>query len=200
MCSYTVGMKINFKDFRVIAVLAFLLFAGVLLVQLKRFRDHACPGPIERFEIADSYLRGVLEQGATARVQLRTYQCRPLIAGEIVMVNRGAKLPPIARIVRAVAGDQFHLIPNVKQKAWNIEINGRVLMNESTPFFFGDGIHAHTLGLYEKAHGGYLQPNHFIIFSTWAPGDYDSSIYGVFNTKEIIGKVILEDALTNQSN
>jgi hypothetical protein len=156
----------------------------------KKVHGGACPGETKTLTANDVYMRGVLEKGQPYKVVMNYYDCQPVKDGEYVLYSLSENLDPVVKIVRAVGGDHFKLSKDKKHGAWNLIVNDEMVKNvtDNQPYFFGGEMPA-TLSLYEKSHKGVLHNDEVILLSSWAPGDSDSGIFGVFNVTDIVGKV-----------
>jgi hypothetical protein len=147
-----------------------------------------CPGETITAEMKDPYMKGIIEPGETFKVITRWYACHPAQKNEIVYYRFSSAQTPVARIVRATEGDTFHLQLDKNHRGWNLLINGETIQYNSEPYFFG----AETpppLFLFEKSRHGIVGPHEAIVLSSWPPGDTDSSLFGLVNSVDFVGKV-----------
>jgi hypothetical protein len=149
-----------------------------------------CPGEAFEAEMQDPYMRGIIEKGQKFRVLPNWYACHPLTNGDYVYYRYSTNRTPVVRIVRAHEGDKFELVPDEKHHSWNIKINGTLLVAGGEPHYFG-GEPPPPLSLYEKPRNGILGKNEAIVFSSKAPGDIDSGVFGLVNIIDLVGKVEL---------
>lgn len=168
------------------------LFRGQKGYKFPKNTKGACPGPTEEFVMNDVYMKGIIELGQKVKVETNYYACHPIQNGDIVMYYQNPEGEPIVKIVRAVPGDSFELTKDIKYKAWNIKINGDYLMDsvEKRKYFFGAATPP-TLSLYVKARDGVLRDEEVLLFSSWAPGDQDSGIFGIYKVGDLVGRVLV---------
>src|SRR5690348_7256404 len=67
--------------------------------------------------------------------------------GDTVSYRFSPNQEPVPRIVRGIPGDRFELLPDEAHGAWNLKINGELIMSGDQPYFFG-GKDKPTLALY----------------------------------------------------
>lgn len=149
-----------------------------------------CPGEKFVAVMKDHNMSGIIENGQSFSVLPNWYACHPLQDGDYVYYRYSYHRDPVVRIVRAREGDHFELIPDTVHKSWNIKINGKILLSDKDPYYFGGELKP-PLGLYEKSHKGLLAQSEAIVFSSRAPGNLDSGIFGLVNVIDLIGKVEL---------
>jgi hypothetical protein len=195
-------MMLKQKSLLIACAIAIVLAGALLFLVLGRVRppvlkpadwmasatQGACPGKEMVLEMNDPYMRGIVEKGQKFKVTLNWYACHPIRKGDYVLYRVSAQMNPVVRIVRAVPGDRFELERDKAHDAWNLLVNGEKVMSEGKPHFFG-GSQPPTLSLYVKQRGGFLGPQEIILFSSWAPGDTDSSVFGLLNLNDVLGKV-----------
>ncbi len=161
-----------------------------------------CPGPEVAFNMTDVYMRGVVEEGKQVKVRLNWYACNSIERGDVVLYRYSGKFSPVIKRVVGVPGDSFHLVKDKKNKAWNLDINGKLVQSQlsAEPYFFGAEETA-TLILYEKPRKGKLGKGEVILFSSFPPGDRDSGLFGLISTKDVIGKVeVLHSKIESTEN
>jgi hypothetical protein len=155
-------------------------------------RKQPCPGKTEKFETKDVYVRDFFPLGAPYEAIMNYYACHVPENGDLVIFQPSENIYPIMKIVRAHEGDEYSLSRDKKHDAWNIKINGEILRDISGPYFFG--AHADPpLKLYLQSRGGKLKKDEVLLFSSWAPGDRDSGIFGIYTLPSVIGKVIVPE-------
>ena len=149
----------------------------------------ACPGEVIDIVNTDDLLGAAAKKGQTLKVTLNWYGCNPLERGALVYYRFSTTLPPIVRFLRAVPGDKFEVVRDKERDAWNLKVNGELVMDETgeKPYFFGAKPPA-TLSLYEKQSKGILANGDVILLAAVSPGQNDSGIFGVANVADILGK------------
>lgn len=157
-------------------------FAGI--------QDMPCPGDVVEIENPDDQLGSIAKRGQKLKVTLNWFACNPLERDSLVYYRFSSALDPIVRIVRAIPGDKFEVVRSKDGNAWNLEVNGDLVMSDDgkSPYFFG-GKGNTTLGLYQKNTNGVLAENDVIVFAAVPPGDNDSGLFGVTSARAIMGKV-----------
>jgi hypothetical protein len=152
----------------------------------------------EKVEMKDDSMKGLIESGEKYSVTQNWYKCNPVKRGDIVDYVFNYNQPSVPRVVHAIPGDKFKLVKDKKRKAWNLSINGKVIMNpgHKEPHYFGNEAPS-ILGLYEKSMKGVLAPTTFIVFSTVSPGTHGSEM-GVVNSQDFRGKVQVLEKIDTQ--
>lgn len=147
-----------------------------------------CPGDIRNLQMDEPYLRGILELGTAYQAVMNYYECNAPKAGDVGLYRYSWKFLPVPRQVVAVPGDQLQL----KKSAlgWEIIINGKPHFGGNQKFIFGTPKVAPPLFNYLQMHQGILQPGHVVVLASFPPGDKDSTIFGVVELRDIVGKVI----------
>jgi len=171
-----------------------VVVGGAYWLFSKKRTPGKCETHIETFKIKDRQMTGLLSLDQDVKVRMNWYQCNPAEKGDIVLYRYSTEFDPVFKIVRAVEGDEFAVTKDKKWGAWNITINGDMLMDDSKePHYFGAAAPT-VLSLYEKGQKGVLRPGDVLVFSNVSPGQNDSGLYGVANISELIGKVESGDA------
>ncbi len=177
--------------------LLFAISAGLFLILVLTFTLRApkkemtstCVTKTETTKMQDSWLAGVLDPGRDFEAQYGWYSCNKPKVGDLVLYRLSNAHQPVVRIVQAVAGDQFQLIPVEGRVAWNIKINGTLLEFNDRPYRFGSA-GPPALALYQEVHRGQLDETSVLLFSTVSPGDTDSGSLGVISVQDLLAKVL----------
>lgn len=166
-----------------------ILAAAVLWTRRKPAIQFGCVEQTKIIEVTDTrYMRDILESGKSYEALMGYYHCNPLQRNDIVLYRFSNTADPVIKIVRAVEGDRFELVQNKNIKAWNLRINGELIMYKDQPYFFGAATKP-TLGLYEKSRANVLGKDELIVLSQVPPGFDDSGIFGVINKNDIVAKI-----------
>ncbi len=188
-----VCMKAHFKE--ILLALIVLLSTAYLLSSWRGTPKSQAPSSgvedcqSEEFVMPDSWLTGRLAPGENFRAITNWSACgRGIQRGDVVLYQVSKAHEPVARIVAAQPGDRFRLI--AVANGWNIEVEGRLYMDESgvEPYRFGSPAPP-LIRIYEEAHQGILDSTSLLLFSTKSPGDQDSGSLGVLNTADVSGIV-----------
>jgi hypothetical protein len=149
-----------------------------------------CPGETVDLVMQDTLMDGWIRKDQKIRVITNWYACNPIEKGDLVYYQYSSNFDPVVKVVRAAPGDFFKVARDKKFGAWNLIVNGDLLMDEASqaPYYFGAEPNT-VLSLYEKANGGVLKDGDVILLSNVPPGGNDSGLYGVANVTDIIGKV-----------
>lgn len=147
-----------------------------------------CPGDIRNLQMDEPYLRGILELGTAYQALMNYYECNPPKTGDVGLYRYSWKFLPVPRQIVAVPGDKIKL----KKSAlgWEMTINGKVHFGGNQKFIFGTPKVPPPLFAYLEMHQGILQPGHVVVLASFPPGDKDSTIFGVVELRDIVGKVI----------
>ena len=141
-----------------------------------------CPGVTEVLKAQDKKTYNILHN---------FYSCNPVKRGDLIYLKFSEQLPAVIRTVYGIPGDSFALVFDKENNNWNLKINDELVLDpEKTVHFFG-GKSRPVLGLYEKSLKNHLPAKNFIVFSDQSPGHQDSSILGVVNVEDFVGKVEL---------
>ncbi len=183
------------------ALLLFILIMGLAFFFLKpgheaeikkpqAQRGGPCPGEVVELAMPDPLMDGLLKKDQKFRVTINWYACHSIERGDLVYYQYSSSLDPVVKVVRAIPDDKFEVTRDKKAGAWNLTVNGELLMDEAsqTPYYFGAKPTA-VLSLYEKANDGVLKDNDVILLSNVPPGGNDSGLFGVANVDDIVGKV-----------
>ncbi len=157
-----------------------------------------CPGETITAEMQDAYMHGLIEAGEEFQVVLNWYACHPVEIGDLVYYKLANDLPPVVKVVRARGGDHFKITKDKHRQAWNLEVNGDLVMAGEKPYFFGSAGKP-TLSLYEKPREGVLGPSELIVLSNLPPGQNDSGILGLTEVDSVLGKVQLTASQERES-
>jgi len=187
-------MKPNSWRTFLLPAVVILAVGGVYFLYSKKRTPGKCETHTESFKVKDRQMSGVLALDQEVKVIMNWYKCNPAEKGDIVLYRYSPEFDPVVKIVRAVEGDKFTVTKDKKWGAWNITINGDMLMDDSKePHYFGAAAPT-VLSLFEKGQKGKLGPGEVLVFSNVSPGQNDSGLYGVANISELIGKVESGDA------
>lgn len=149
-----------------------------------------CGTELVKYTMKDASMKGAIEQGEKYTVAKGWYSCHPVKVGDIVSYSNSAQMEPIPLIVRAVPGSKFTLSEDKEAKGWNVTVDGKkVLTDDDKAYVFGHGGPG-VLGMYEKSYQkSGLPTGQFLLFGNQSRVGSDSSVFGVVNLKEILGKV-----------
>jgi type IV secretory pathway protease TraF len=153
-----------------------------------------CTETTEDFEVNDEFARGFFEMGSKIKVAMNAFACSQPKAGQFVLYQYSHNQPPVVRRVVAVEGDEFHISKSKQYQAWQIEVNGKVIQAGAVPYTFGVLNALPNLATAEKQRDGRLGHDEVIVLATIAPGQIDSSIFGVVNSSDLVARVISESA------
>ncbi|HEX4926314.1 MAG TPA: S26 family signal peptidase, partial [Bdellovibrionales bacterium] len=132
---------------------------------------------------------GLVARGQKLKLITDWYLCHQPERGELVYYRFSSQSAPVARVVRAASGDAFHVSRDEQRGAWNLTVNGELLLGpDGTPYFFGAGP-ASMLAVYEKSNGGRLAEGDLIVLSNVPPGSFDSGIFGVVSRADLVGRL-----------
>lgn len=146
--------------------------------------------PQEEIEIImpDESMGAFIKQGEKLKLIRGWYECHPALVGDFVYYRFSQSFAPVARVVRAAAGDKFELVRDSTRPAWNIQINGSLLKLNELPYFFGTEVPP-LLSLYQKSRANGLNPGEVLVFSGRLPSYSDSGDLGVVNVADFVGKI-----------
>jgi len=185
----------------VVMGLLFLIFIGILKTrgEFGRKKSRLCPGETKEFVMKDSHMRGILNEGEKYKVIFNYYDCNPIRRDDLVLYQFSTQFEPVVKIARGIPGDKFQLKQDQKRKAWNLLINGEMLVSavdRTVPYFFG-AESPPTLSIYFQSRGGELKSGDVIALSSLPPGDSDSGVFGVASIRDILGRVELSSKHTS---
>lgn len=140
--------------------------------------------------MADSFMDGLVKKGQKIKILTNWYACHALERGDLVYYQYSTNFDPVVKVVRAIPGDKFKVTRDKDKGAWNLAVNGEVLMDEAAqaPYYFGANPST-VLSLYEKENNGVLKDGDVIVLSNVPPGSSDSGLFGVASVSDIVGRV-----------
>jgi hypothetical protein len=144
----------------------------------------------ETASINEPIMDGLLAANSKVKYFYGWYNCHNPSKGDLVLYRYSYKTEPIVRVVRAVEGDHFKLLPDSKRHAWNLLVNDEKVMAKEGAYFFGAETPP-TLSLYVKSHGGTLRAGELILLSSVPPGSLDSGVLGIRQVRDVLAKVEL---------
>ena len=164
-----------------------LIFASALFLALAgpaSARD--CPQKIEQRDVRGASLSGLLGPGATIKIAVGFYACHDVQREDVVAYSGGAA--PIVKVVKGLPGDKFHL--QQAEGGWRLLINGELARNSlNEPYLLSEGGYK-MLSLYESGYNGVIPSGSYLILGDLAGGTLDSSIFGLIDKDDILGKVL----------
>ncbi|MBI4993969.1 signal peptidase I [Candidatus Wolfebacteria bacterium] len=148
-----------------------------------------CVSKIEERVVRGNSLSGLIEPSTSVKILFGFYDCNKIRRGDIVAYNYAGNPEPIIKIVKGVEGDKFQL--KKTSSSWNISINDKIVENsEGEPYVLNERGYK-MLSLYERDYGGVIPLNAYLILGNAANGTLDSSVFGLIDKSDILGKVKL---------
>jgi len=197
ICWHVLGhMKNFFKVSGVIwgLILALALVWVFLLISWPSMPEMAAPVPTCGIEYKTFVIRGdsLAPQFAAGRqVKLFTdyYDCHSLSAGDAVAYRwAGNPDAPIAKIVKAVAGNRWRMELVPEKNAYQIEVNGRWLANSEGALYQIPEEKARMLLLYAESYPE-IPEGACLILGNMPEGSDDSVKFGLAAQKNIAGRI-----------
>jgi signal peptidase I len=146
-----------------------------------------CPTVTTTKTVHGSSLAGFIENGQKITVKEGYYECHPVLRDDVV-IYRYAGTTPIIKIVKGIAGDSFALQP-ISSGKYYIVINGQLAQNsDGQPYVIGQDQYE-MLSLYVRDFRGAIPRNALLIMGNLPGGSSDSSVFGLVDKGDLIGKV-----------
>lgn len=146
----------------------------------------------EGLEVADQYMEPYLNTETDVDWYPNYYKCHPVQKGDIVVYTIGTSAEKYFRQAVAVGDDLIALFGDQNSRGWNLTVNGSMIMNNESPYFFGIYKVNPVINLYMKNAPRKLMADEVILLSTRPPGFNDSGLFGIFTTRSgIKGKIVL---------
>lgn len=177
--------------FVIVPVLLVLVEGGLYLSHYKKNNVLQGGCAIEEKTIVadDPEMKGLVEPGKKLTLSSGWYQCHPLVDGDLVLYRYSSSADPVIRIVRAVEDDKIKLSVDKKYQAWNLLVNGDMVMGvNKEPYHFGNS-NPSMLSLYMESRKKGLLPGDVILFASQNSGHKDSGAFGIANVKDVVGKL-----------
>jgi hypothetical protein len=151
-----------------------------------------CVGQKVESKQEDEFMTGLVEKGSEMLVLKDYYDCNELKRGDIVSFRVSPPLQPVVKVVRAIGGDKFEIIPDeVSKKRYYIKVNGEYVTDRTGRFTI-ETPGKPALLTYQNARNGILKEDETMLLSNVSPGKADSASLGLLKSKLIEGKVILK--------
>ena len=133
---------------------------------------------------------GAVEIVSGAKVVTNWYACHKVQKGDVVLYQFSGTKPPVIRTVAAVENDEFSWVEDKKHQAWNLKVDSKMVLDaDKNPHFFGRFGTPPMISLNAGKTSGVLKKDTAIIFANESPGGLDSSMFGVVNQVDFLGKV-----------
>ncbi len=157
-------------------------------------KPESCHLETKSWVMPDESMMPRIKKGQKLTLTQGWYGCHSAVPGEIVLFRFSKQLDPVVRFVRAAAGDRFSLKADKAHKAWNIAINGKLLLvaDGGAPFFFGSESPP-LLSLYEKNHAKGLEGDEALVFGAQSQGRFDSGELGLVSSSDFQARVEIKD-------
>ena len=139
-------------------------------------------------EVKGNSLSGLIEEGAKIKVLENYYACNDVKRGDIVLYDYAGSVNPLIKVVKGIPGDKIDLKQNDKS-GWNILINGEILKTSKGEPYNIDTRGYKMLNLYIKDYGGEIPQDGYLILGNNPVGTLDSTVFGLVNKDDFIGKV-----------
>jgi signal peptidase I len=128
----------------------------------------------------------LIKDGQTIKILFDYYKCHGVERNDVVAYKFSGDANPIIKMIKGMPGDTFHLL-RASGSCWNILINNEFLKNsQNISYCFPDD---RRLALYEKDYNGLIPKNAYLIFGDQPGGSLDSSVFGLIDQGDILGKV-----------
>jgi signal peptidase I len=182
--------------FFVLSILVFGLFLTVKNLQNTKSINYQNPN----FQVTPCYtaeekvVRGeslspLIKSGDEVKILIGYYDCHKIEREDIVAYDYKGDDVPIIKIVKGSPGDQISLTST--GSGWNILINGQAVKNSEGKEYLIDGQGYNMLSLYIKDYQGKIPENAYLILGNIASGTVDSTVFGLVDKSDILGKVEL---------
>ncbi|MEK7596086.1 MAG: signal peptidase I [Patescibacteria group bacterium] len=156
--------------------------------KLKTEFQNNCVTKVENRLVRGNSLSGLIESDASVKILFGFYDCHEVKAGDIIVYSYSGNPNPIIKIVKAVPGDRFQLRP--ASGGWHILVNNEILKNSRNEDYKLNERGHKMLSLYENDYKGIIPVNTYLIFGNSANGTLDSSVFGLIDQSDILGKAV----------
>ena len=136
--------------------------------------------------ISGSSLSGMMEPGQKIYILKRYYDCHSVNRGDIVAYNYAGNSDLLAKIVKAIPGDEWHLKSSGDGN--QIIVNGKPLKNSYGQNYIIPFANSSMLDLYSKSYP-VIPANTFLILGNQIQGTLDSTRFGLVGLTDIVGKI-----------
>lgn len=141
----------------------------------------------------DEFMTGLVDKGSRYLVLKNYYACNSVKRGDIVSFRISAPLQPVVKVIRAVGGDKFEVIPDKENlRRYFLKVNGEFVPDRTGRFIL-ESPGKPALETYQEARSGKLRDDEVLILSNVSPGKSDSASLGLVKSRMIEGKVILQN-------
>ena len=148
-----------------------------------------CETKYESFTIRGDSLVPQFTDGQEVKLFSHYYDCHPLSTGDAVAYRwAGDKDAPLAKIVKAVAGDRWRMELMPEQNAYQIEVNGQWLANSEGALYQIPEEKAKMLLLYAKSYPQ-IPEGTCLILGNLTEGSVDSVRFGLAPQENIAGRI-----------
>jgi len=136
--------------------------------------------------------------GDTVTVLEGYYKYNPVERGDIVFHRYSSDKNPIIKTVKGIAGDTLALEQvvnkdtNVKEEAWNIIINGKIITNSQGQKYEIPLAGYKMLSLYINSYHGAIPEGTVLLMGEQPSGSFDAVRIGLTAVSDLVGKVITE--------
>ncbi len=149
----------------------------------------ACDTEYESFAIRGDSLAPQFVDGQPVKLFPNYYDCHPLSVGDAVAYNwAGNPDAPLAKIVKAVAGDRWRMELASEKNVYQIEVNGQWLANSEGALYQIPAEKAKMLLLYAESYPE-IPEGTCLILGNIPEGSDDSVKFGLAAQKNIAGKI-----------
>lgn len=148
----------------------------------------SCVLKTEERVVRGNSLSGLIEPGQTIKILFGFYNCNEIKREDVIAYNYAGNPEPIIKIVKGLDGDKFHL--QKTDNSWDVLINDEIVKNSfNQPYVLDEKSHKMLL-LYEQDYKGIIPQNAYLILGNAANGTLDSSVFGLIDKSDILGKVV----------
>lgn len=148
-----------------------------------------CPMRTQREVVQGNSLQGIIEDGATVRIQYGYYGCHIPLRDEVVAIRYAGNKNPLIKVIKGVPGDVFALEPMGGGQA--LLINHRpAFTSAGVPYVFS-AQKAKVFSLYIRDYQGVIPDNAYLVLGNLPEGTMDSSQFGLIDKASLIGRVQL---------
>jgi signal peptidase I len=134
-------------------------------------------------------LSPLIRSGDEVKILIGYYDCHKIEREDIVAYDYKGDDVPIIKIVKGLPKDQIILAST--SSGWNILINGQAVKNSEGKEYLIGGQGYNMLSLYIRDYQGKIPENAYLILGNIASGTVDSTVFGLIDKSDILGKVEL---------
>lgn len=165
----------------------FTVFFLILISSSIILYNQKCSFSTGKGVINGNSLSPLLESSDEVKILFGYYSCHKVKKEDLVVLNISGYDYPLIKIAKGVPGDSFDL--KKAEGGYNILINGSIVLNsENKPYLISESKY-NLLSLYQEDYNGVIPDKAYLFLGNITTGSLDSTMLGLINKDNILGKV-----------